>query len=84
MVGGGTMKTYVVLSNGTNTTLCDKRSVKKHLRIEPDLKVKYQFKASSWEVARIVSDHLQGYILDIDALITGLAEYFGYEVKKKK
>lgn len=81
------MKTYVILStpDGTSTTLCDKRSVKKHLRIEPTLEIKHEFKAVSWEVARIVSDHLQGYIEDIDALVKGLANHFGYyQVRKRK
>jgi hypothetical protein len=44
--------------------------------------IKKEFDAPDWEIARVVYEVYNGYILDADQYIRGLAQYYGYTIEK--
>lgn len=53
-------------------------TLKRHNKIEPS-EIKKEFKAPSWEVARIVYENYNGWIPDLDQFIKDLTKYVELE-----
>ena len=77
------MKTYIIIVKENGSTLCEKRHLKRHLKIEPNAVIEYEFKAPNIDVARIVTDVHMGFIEDLDKFLHDLADYCGYKLIEK-
>jgi hypothetical protein len=44
--------------------------------------IKKEFDAPNWEIARVVYEVYNGYIIDADQYVLALAQYYGYTIEK--
>lgn len=83
------MKSYVLIGPKKDkfaNCLTEKRKVRSTLKryeeVDGPSEIKKEFKAPSWEVARIVYESYNGWIIDMHQFIKDLTKYFGYKVEK--
>ncbi len=84
------MTTYVLLGpkiEKTANCLTTKKQYKTHLVLNEraegrKYEIKKEFKAPSWEVARIVYEVYNGWIEDVNTFLNDLTKFYGYKLEK--
>lgn len=64
-------------------TLCGKENMTEELERFPELELKLEFKAPSYDVARVVEDVYNHWITDPHKYLQDLADYYGYKLEKR-
>ena len=77
------MKTYILIGDiGEAHAHCLAEKGSNKELIPGVTEIKEEFEAPDWEIARVVYEVYNGYIVDVDRYIQGLVQYYGYKVEK--